>query len=156
MREVALGTKENYTLVKELAAAGCQFLIIGGAAVHFYVPERLFNDLDVVVPAERNAAQCLRNALQRFPTDVNLARLEGVDLSKPKSKIVLNMKLHADILIENTDYFREAYGKAVDALCLGLTVKVASKSTLLSNLQGIDDDKARNDIKLLEESMTKY
>lgn len=139
----------NHDFVDTLVRADARFLIVGGLAVKFYVPEREVDDLDLLIdPCESNASKvlaALSNPILRHSITIE-------QLTQPK-KIQVPVKIHyyMDILTPGPDLdFTEAWNAACEARLGNTLVRVASIATLLQLLAASQEPKHVEDRQLLD------
>lgn len=118
----------NTRLLEGLWAEKVELLIVGGVAMNFHVPERAFDDLDILVnPTVENATRCL-SALGKLgrhgPTPGQLA-------GSKKQLCLKDHEFYADILTPDPaiDFLAE-FATGHDALVNGVLVRICSKSYL--------------------------
>jgi hypothetical protein len=144
----------NQRLVEALAEAQVPFIVIGGVAVQFHFPERVPDDLDIVVARTVEAGQRLLEALAAVGHPGHFTaeeyaqgeRRAGFPLKPPKS--VFN----ADVFrAEPWFNFEERWSEAHDALLLDTPVKVASKRALIMWIEHAENLKPKHlrDLELL-------
>lgn len=143
------GSEHNKDLLKALNAADCQFLIIGGMAVHFHAAERDYDDLDIWIPAALETYDKLCLALAKFPTEFNVSLLHRDDFERPNKRICAKRLFYADILTGDPEAFARGYHESVEVECDGIPVRVAPVWTLLALALKSDDEKHKRDVTLL-------
>lgn len=123
----------NQELVEALDRAGARFIIIGGLAVQFHVPDRQVDDLDVLIEPTLQTANAVIAALSSNPMVTHCITVE--ELTQPKRQVCAKTYFYADILTPGPNMvFKDHWAQAHDAR-IGVTpVKVASVTTLLELL----------------------
>ncbi len=139
MNETAIVTVgENPRLVEALIKAGARFMVFGGTAVRWHIPEREIgsNDLDMLVEPTPKSASNVIAALD----SLNVVRGPSFTverLARPGEQIVLKFPfpdLWADILTPPADFdFGAHWDRALEATIAGTyaPIRVASIPTLL-------------------------
>ncbi len=142
---------EEYEFVRALNEEGVRFLVVGGRAVRFYCPERITEDLDVLVGYEGENLAAAMDAMGRVDPKYFRRKL-APDAARPGIQAPVSTgRGHADVLtsIAGVDFQR-----AWDARCTvterGLPVHVLSLVDLTANKEAQADEKARADLKLLK------
>jgi hypothetical protein len=138
----------NQDFVASLVRANARFMIVGGLAVHFYVPERAVGDLDLLIDPTRENAQKILSAM-RSPLFTIEASVD--DLIAPK-RVQLPAKIDflLDILTPGPDIeFAHDFSLARDANLGSVVVKVAAASTLRKLLAHSREPKHLRDLQLL-------
>lgn len=144
----------NCSLVETLCDSGVTFLIVGGHAVHFYIPTRLCNDLDVLIgPTKENAERvlCVFRELHlefKYPPET---------LTLPYKRIPLHLstgltEYDADILTPGHDGdFHRAWESARFAKMADRKVRVAPRHYLIQMKERSERTEDREDIRQLED-----
>jgi hypothetical protein len=120
----------NGNFVAALAQEGARFIIIGGLAVKFYCPDRVVDDLDILIDPTLGNAQAVRRVLLCFGLR---PQFSVQDLAGPKKHLPLRNFLYLDLLTPDTETsFDDLLADAQPASLNGVVVHVASARTLLS------------------------
>ena len=142
----------NQSLVEALVRAGARFMVVGGCALRWHIPERPIgtNDLDLLIEATPTNAAKIIAALASIgvtgptPTPERLA--QGC-----KTQVKLDTpSLFADIITDPALNFDEHWSAAADGRLFGTTVKVAAPSTLRTMLADSDQPKHAQDRAILD------
>jgi hypothetical protein len=142
----------NHELVDALVKFEVRFLIVGGLAIHYHVPERKADDLDLLLePSLDTARKVIGVLLPHFPG----SHLTAEQLAKPRVHLPLKGKgspFYADILTPDAEMnFAEHWERADEAIFGTHTVvKVASIETILLRLSQVSEPKHVRDIELLK------
>ena len=127
---------ESQPVVEAFAEAGVPFIVIGGVAVSYHYPDRVPDDLDLVVARTEDAGKRLLAALaaigtpgQFTPEDYvrNTPRPLGFPLKPPRTAQFMTDLFRAETWFN----FEERQAEAHDALLFDRPVKVASKAALI-------------------------
>jgi hypothetical protein len=144
----------NQQFLIELSSAKVRFLVIGGVAVHFYVPSRQIGDLDVLIDRSEQNAEKVTTALIALGLSPNFSL---ADLSKPKIQLPIKTHYDVDILTGDDQFdFDKAMARSSKASVIDqsgfATVNVAAAETLLEMLHAVADpnSKRAEDILLLQ------
>jgi hypothetical protein len=140
----------NREFVDALVRADARFLIVGGVAVKFYVPERPVEDLDLLIePSKGNASKVLTavSSSPLFRRDITVEKL-----IRPKLQICVKIfEYYMDILTPGPDLdFIEAWNMAAEGRIGNTRVRVAAIATLLRSLSSSQEPKHARDRELLE------
>jgi hypothetical protein len=141
---------EEYEFVRALNEQGVRFLVVGGRAVRFYCPERIADDLDVLVGYDGANLAAAMDAMGRVDPKYFRKKL-GADAARPGIQAPVSIGHgHADVLtsIAGVD-FERAWGARRSITERGLAVHVLSLADLIANKQAQGDEKARADLALL-------
>src|SRR5262245_49601288 len=116
----------NRYLVEALVQADARFMVVGGTALRFYVPERPIgnNDLDLLVEATPTNAERIISALAsvRLSPEFTRDRLA----QQQRSQVQLKMgSFFADLVTDPKLPFNEHLATAHNASLFGCKVKVA-------------------------------
>jgi len=146
--------RRNKRLVEAFSDAGVPFIVIGGTAMQFHFPERVPDDLDIVVAPTVEAGRRLLVALAAVGHPGNFTAEEYPQNSRPASIRLKppNSRLYADVLRAAPWFnFDEQLNDAHDALLFNTPVKVASRRALLLCIEHIENPTAKNlrDMELL-------
>jgi hypothetical protein len=134
----------NEPLVAALAQAGVPFLVIGGLAVHFHEPERLPDDLDLVVAPTAEGGRRLLNALLAVSHPGEFTPEDWAQHPRPAG-FPLKNEFYADIFRAPPWFnFDQQWRAAHDALLFNTPVKVASKRALVLWIEHAQDLKPKH------------
>lgn len=142
----------NADFLASLTARGGRFVIVGGSAVRYYVPDRTADDLDILIePTEQTALAVIQalNSCGGLMWPVTPAQL-----MKPNLHFPVKQYYYLDILTPKPDLdFELAWSQATLAQVfhqpLSIAVRVASVPTLLAMMASSKQPKHANDIELL-------
>ena len=141
----------NQPLVEALVQAGARFMVVGGCALRWHVPERPIgsNDLDLLIEATPTNAVKVIAALASI--GVTGPALTPERLAQA-SKTQISLKAGgtwADIITDPQLPFDEHWQAAMEGNLFGLRVKVGSPNTLLLLLAESQEAKHAEDRRLL-------
>jgi len=142
----------NVELLSRLVEKHARFVIVGGTAVRFFLPERQVDDLDLLIDPTPVNAELVIDAVNtggshRYPIDPCM-------LVKPNVQWPVKNYCYVDILTpkESID-FEEVWANSIEAKIANqpssIHVRIAGISTLLTMLNSSDKPKHKEDIKLL-------
>lgn len=145
----------NNELVEQLVRHRVRFLVVGGAAVNFYVAERTADDLDLLVEPTPDNAERLFAALAalhltpQFPQDV---------ISRPTERpqqMPLKTVYYADLLTPGPAVnFATEWDRASLGSIGGNEVRVAARGLLIEMKVNTNRERDASDVDLLQkESM---
>lgn len=142
----------NAQFLAELISIGGRLVIVGGVAVHHYIPHREANDLDILVDATESNAQLIMNALSSC--DVKY-QMDPRELAKPNVQWPVKGVLDLDILTPkpwmNFDHiWRDATTALIEHAWPRPHVRVAAVSTLIEMKRDSDDAKHVADVAMLQ------
>jgi len=125
----------NRQLIEKLLDAGARFLVVGGEAVRVYAPDRVVNDLDVLIdPTAANAIK-VASAFDGLPYHYDLKALAD-GLTRPAVKFQDRRVYDVDVLTPQADmHFDSEFTLGRNAVIDGLAVRVAAPETLLKLLE---------------------
>lgn len=141
---------QNDRLLAEFLKQGVRFIVVGGLAVHFHVPEREADDLDLLVESTPDNAAHLSCALlnlrdQSFDTNL---------ITKPHEQpqhFPMKRVFYADLVTTGTDIdFATEWERADEGLIFQNKVRFASKDLLIRMKRKGGREKDLSDIALLE------
>lgn len=142
---------ENDLLVRELLRHDVRFLIVGGLAVQFYVPEREADDLDLLIE------QTPENAERLFSTFTELhltPQFEKHIISQPSERpqqLPLKAIYYADIVTPGRDIdFAVEWLRSSQALLWQNCVRVAARELLISMKRSSGRETDLRDVSLLQ------
>ena len=142
----------NAQLLASLAASDVRFVIVGGVAVQYHVPNRDADDLDLLIdPTERNA-QLVIDAVNSG--GIRWYSAAALELAKRNVQWPIKCDYYVDILTpnEHTD-FDMVWQTAVDAEVahqpLPVKVRVAGVPALIAMKAASQDPKHVRDVELL-------
>ena len=140
----------NTEFVDALVRADARFLIVGGVAVKFYVPQRAVEDLDLLVERTKGNASKVLTAVSSSP--LFRRNITVGQLIRPKLQICVKMfECYMDILTPGPDLdFIEAWNMAAEARIGNARVRVAAIATLLQLLSSSQQPKHARDREALE------
>ena len=141
----------NDTLLAELIRCGVRFLVVGGLAVHFYVPERQADDLDLLLEqSSDNAARFFKampalHVVPEFPQSLISAPSE-----RPQ-QLPFKRYHYADIVTTGNDIdFSAEWALSQEALIWQHPVRIASRELLIRMKRKAGREKDLADVELLE------
>src|SRR5687767_12075514 len=103
----------NADFVSCLHDLGARFLIVGGAAVHVYVPTRAFDDLDIMIDPTLSNAELVMRAIQGSSLRCDFT---AIDLALPAKHIPLKQFHYLDLLTPKEGFdFNSMLASAHDA-----------------------------------------
>lgn len=141
----------NQELIDSLALLEARFIVIGGLAVHYHVPTRQVDDLDLLIEPSVTNAQKLIETISLCPL-INHSITVNQLIQPQKIQIPLKIYFYADILTPGSDInFDEEWHQAHVSKIGQTTVKVAAIETLLKLLSQSTNSKHINDIRLLKQ-----
>jgi hypothetical protein len=142
----------NQPLLDALVRVGVRFLVVGGGALRWHIPDRPIgsNDLDMLIESTVTNAAKVTTALAA----IGLAgsELTPERLAQPRNTQV-SLKvggLWADIITNPELPFQKHWDRAECATMFGVTVKVASLQTMQLLLATSSEPKHAEDLALLE------
>ncbi|QLI80626.1 hypothetical protein HZU75_03260 [Chitinibacter fontanus] len=144
----------NQKLIESLVGFGARFLVIGGVAVNFYIPSRVFNDLDILLEPTIETAKAVLKVLQLhgIPPNFDAHRLTFPNVQLP----IKTNEFCADFLTPKNGFYFEQNWVDAHVVRVGKTaVKLASTNTLLELLADSPEEKHVVDRKLLERFLNK-
>lgn len=150
MREGALN-EDFRDVLRELAAAGAEFVVVGAYAMAAHGVPRATGDIDLLVRPTLSNAQRVFQALVRFGAPVAAHGLTVADLAAPGAVYQLGLPpRRIDILtqISGVD-FDEAWRSRITVELEGLDVPVIGHAALAKNKRAAGRDKDLLDLKLL-------
>ena len=142
----------NQPLLEGLVRVGARFLVVGGVALKWHIPERPIgsNDLDVLVESSVTNAVKVTSALAAIG-------LTGPELTPERLAQARNTQISlkvggmwADIITNPELPFQEHWERAEEGTLFGRSVKVASLHTLQVLLAASPEPKHAEDRALLE------
>jgi len=142
----------NAELLAKLTARQARFIIVGGEAVRFYVPERQADDLDLLVePCLRNASLVI-DAINEGASQIY--RFDAIGLAQRNIQWPVKEYYYVDILtpkagIDFDDVWNDAVLAEVDCGDSIVSVRIAAKATLIEMLRSSQEDKHKRDIEAL-------
>ncbi len=143
----------NEPLVEALTTFGVRFIVVGGSAMRWHIPDRPIgsNDLDVLIECTQE------NAARTVAAIDSLPRLRthgwGADrlCQQTKSQVHLDDgSVLADLLTDPALSFEDAWASAHDARLFHRMVKVASRPTLRAMIANSTEPKHAQDRDLLD------
>lgn len=149
-------TGANERLVRALADTGVTFLVVGGLAMAWHCPERMADDMDLLIePTQENAAK----VAQAF-SSLGLVGLSESSFARLGLQVPLkDATFYAELLTpkEGGMTYAEAEVNSVDARLFNIPVRVASVTALIGmkadaaeSTAGAERQKHLEDISLLE------
>jgi hypothetical protein len=140
----------NTEFVDALVQADARFLVVGGVAVKFYVPQRPVEDLDLLIERTKGNASKVLTAVSSSP--LFRRNITVGQLIRPKLQICVKMfEYYMDILTPGPDLdFIEAWNMAAEARIGNARVRVAAIATLLQLLSSSQEPKHARDREALE------
>lgn len=157
-REVVITWGPNQNVVRLLSESGARFMVIGGTAVRFHIPERREpNDLDLLVEPSPDLLKKLNAALARVGAPTVLATPEA--FAQPNKGFPEKSVCYMDVFTPIPGLnFAEHWALAEEAAMAytSTRVRVASISTLvlwLRHALSIEPERAKGieaDLNLLE------
>lgn len=142
----------NADFLAGLATRGGRFVIVGGVAVRYYIPDREADDLDVLIEPTEQTAQAVIDALNScgglsWP-------VSPAELMKPNLHFPVRTYYYLDILTPDTATdFEVLWSEATEATVfhrpLPVPVRIASIEALLNMVVSSEKPKHVNDAKLL-------
>ncbi len=141
----------NQELIDSLVKLGARFIIVGGLAVHYHVPERKVGDLDLLIERSPETAEKVIDVLSSCLLIKHSITID--QLLRPKRvQIPVKVYFNADILTAGEDTnFDHYWEQAHDAKIGNTPVKVAAVETLMFLLSQSDQPKHAQDITLLKQ-----
>ena len=122
-------TGSNEPLVRALVNAGVEFIVVGGLAVAWYCPDRLADDLDLLIAPTPDNSKRLSQVL----SNLNLNGHTPTSFVKVGLQVPLKVEYYADLLTPKTNdpsYF-ELARDAVEAKLFNIPIRVASVASLI-------------------------
>jgi predicted nucleotidyltransferase len=150
MKRTLEGLGKDYVdFLRELDAAGAEFVIVGGWAMAAHGHPRATKDLDVFVRPTKKNAERVFAALARF--GANLRGITVEDFARPGLIIQVGVVLRVDVttVIDGVD-FDEALRDAIDIGVDGFNVRVIGRSALIQNKRASGRAQDRADVRKLE------
>lgn len=150
MRERVLN-EDFRDVLRELSAAGAEFVLVGAYAMAVHGVPRATGDIDLLVrPTPVNAERVLQ-ALIRFGAPVEAHGLTVADLAAPGTVYQLGLPpRRIDILTQISGVeFDEAWRTRITVELEGLEVAVIGREALAKNKRAAGRDKDRVDLNLL-------
>jgi hypothetical protein len=142
----------NADLVAKLVRRRARFVIVGGVAVRFYLPERLIDDLDLLIDPTTTNAELVVDAINSgglcyYP-------FEKGALAKRNIRCSIRNYYYADILTPNAGInFENVWATSIEAEVvsqpLPTKVRVAGISTLIEMLRPSEEERHKRDIESL-------
>ena len=153
----------NDNLLKALNDQKVKYLVVGGLAVHHYCPERIVDDLDLLIEPTLENAEKVKDALKKIGMNVDELNVQG--LTKEWKRLCLKKFLNADILTPGGGLdFNITFRNSIEVNVNGIPVRVMSCTDLLEHKHAriqylttnypnkLDEiEKERSDVKLLED-----
>ncbi|OYX46044.1 MAG: hypothetical protein B7Y90_17250 [Alphaproteobacteria bacterium 32-64-14] len=137
----------NTDLLEKLNTEGVRFLVVGGVAVKFYVPERQIDDLDILLDKRPDNVARLLDALR--PLYGNNIPPEHLTQSA-KAQMPLKHFHYADVVTADDSFdFDAEWGAGSDGLVNGQPVRFASRGLLIRHKAGGERPKDASDLALL-------
>ena len=142
---------DNESLLAELLRSGVRFLVVGGLAVSFHIPERQADDLDLLIEqTPDNAASLFRAMAALHLTPEFPYELISTPSERPQ---LLPFKTYhyADLVTtgKNIDFSAE-WARSHEALICQHPVRIASRTLLIHMKHNSDREKDIRDVELLE------
>lgn len=139
-------------MLRELSAAGAEFLVVGAHARAAYGEPRATKDLDIWVRATPENAQRVWNALVRFGAP--LRGLTKDDFAAPGSTFQIGLPpFRIDILTEiSAVTFEDAWGRRTEAEFAGARYPVIGKQDFMTNKRAVGRPQDLADLDHLEKS----
>lgn len=143
----------NSDFVIAVADLGVRLIVVGGMGVHYYCPERVADDLDLLIEPSEAAGHALIKVLPRFNEPVPSS--SAAQLTHPKAQLCLKRHLYLDVITPHSeDSFDEIWSRSEGATLNGLRIRVAGREDLLNMKRRAfrerGDPKDGNDVELLE------
>jgi hypothetical protein len=144
----------NADFLAGLVTRGGRFVIVGGVAVRYYIPDREADDLDVLIEPSEQTAQAVIDALNSCGG--LLWPVLPAELMKPKLHWPVKEYYYLDLLTPDAaTKFETVWSKATEARVfhrpLPVPVRIASIETLLDMMSKSEKTKHANDAKRLRE-----
>jgi hypothetical protein len=142
----------NAEFLSHVSGCGSRFLIIGSTGIHFYYPQRVFNDLDIMIEPTLDNARLVIETLEAPETPCHFT---PSDLAQPAKHIPYKHGYYLDILTPKQDSQFETCWHRHATLILDtqhhwFRQKIASKETLIALMTESDNSKHAKDIRLLQ------
>lgn len=134
-------------MLEKLNAEGVRFLVVGGAAVKFYAPERQIDDLDILLDKHPVNVDRLIKALRPlYGNNIPAQHLTQRD----KAQMPLKVFHYADVVTADDSFdFDAEWSAGCDGLINGQPVRFASRSLLIRQKAGVERPKDMSDLALL-------
>jgi hypothetical protein len=122
-------TGANEDIVRTLNAQGAEFIVIGGLAVSWYCPERLADDMDLLVNPTLENSKRVAKAL----SGLRLSGFDEASFARPALQVPLKQYYYAEILTPRNDgpSYPEIAADPVDAKLFTIPVRLASVRSLI-------------------------
>ncbi|TMA72281.1 MAG: hypothetical protein E6J67_20110 [Deltaproteobacteria bacterium] len=148
----------NHDLVAALAKYGARFMVVGGVATTFHVPERQTHDpgeLDLLIdPSPENAKKVVAALETLGVRDLTVERLTKPYVQMPLKKRFQGGDFYADMLTPYSDEdFTACWERAAEDSISWVTVKVISKADQIARLRRSGQEKHARDVELLERAL---
>lgn len=143
--------EDFFDLLRELAAASAQYLIVGAYAMAVHGVPRATGDLDLwVCPDRENAARVLA-ALVRFGAPVERHGLTVEDLATPGTVYQIGLPpRRIDLLTAVSGLvFQEAWNNRLEMIVAGVPVAFLGRDDLIRNKKASGREKVLFDLALL-------
>lgn len=140
--------------LQALNTEGVQYLVVGGQAVHHYVPSRTPRDVDVLVAPSRANLNAAMRAMGRFDPRYYGATLNDLPKRKAQSIVALG-DWHADVLtgIDGVE-FDDAWRNSVSVTVGTVALNVLSRVHLIESKREGKRQQDAEDVALLIEAET--
>jgi hypothetical protein len=139
----------NGDLIAAFNRQRVRFLVVGGLAVHLYVPDREPDDLDLLIDPVPDNADCIFRAFAELHL---VPRFSSEELTKPKKHMNLKsyMSYYADVVTPEPGIdFHAEWENSRTATVNGHLVRMASPDLLIRMKSGTGRPKDLADIELL-------
>jgi len=143
----------NGPLVDALTAYGVRFVIVGGSAMRWHIPDRPVgsNDLDVLIESTPENAARTVSAIESLRINPQGWRAERF-CQRQKSQVHLDDRsILADLLTDPAISFEDAWASAHDSRLFGHEVKVAARALLRAMIADSAEAKHARDRELLDQ-----
>jgi hypothetical protein len=139
----------NADLLAKLVEKHARFVIVGGTAVHFYLPERHAKDLDLLIDPVLANARLVIDAINSG--GLHNYQIEPGMLTKRKVQLPNKSYYYADILIpDEATEFENVWANSIEVNVahspLRIQARIAGISALIALLSSSDDEKHKRDI----------
>lgn len=139
----------NQDFVDTLIGSAARFIVVGGLAVHFYVPDREVDDLDILIEPSQETAAKVISALSSplFQHSITVDQLTQLKRMRVPAKI----DFYLDILTPGPEIdFAQEWTLAREAKLGATPVRVAAIETLFKLLSHSQEPKHLRDVELLK------
>ena len=142
----------NSDFVTAVSGCGVRQLVVGGLGVHYHCPERVVDDLDLLIEPTVSAGLALIQVLPQFNEQPTFS---AEQLTHPKAQLRLKRHLYVDVITPHAeDDFEGIWSRAERASLNGRAINVAALSDLLNMKRRAfrerGDPKDQHDVQLLE------